>query len=72
MNAQKQVLIDDIERIVLFDDSIGLKTPKSTNGKKTIPSTTKNNHANTALIIALLGLLVLIALFIYKNMQDNE
>jgi hypothetical protein len=75
MNAQKTILFDNsipVSKVVLFDDEIGLKTPKLPNNKKATDSITEKDNSNTALIIALLGLIVLIGYFIYQNMNDNE
>lgn len=72
MVAEKTVLIDETKRIVLFDDEIGLENLESTIKEKVNDSISKKDHSNTALIIALVTLLILVGIFIYKNMQDNE
>ena len=75
MKLNKTVLIDEsepIQKTVLFEDEIGLENLESTIKEKVSNSISKNDHSNTALIIALIGLLILVGIFIYKNMQDNE
>jgi hypothetical protein len=75
MNEQKTILFDDsiqVSKVVLFDDELGHKTPESTIKEKAVNSTIEKDNSNTALIIALLGLIVLIGYFIYQNMNDNE
>ena len=71
----KTILKNDLydgEKVVLFQDEIGLENRFSTIDEKTGKHTGNKKNSNTALIIALLGLLILAGLFIYQNIKEYE